>query len=329
MPFSTFAGNEKVKTQLASLVETGHVPHAILFEGETGLGKRTLARLLACALVCKAESGKPCLACSACKKVLSGGHPDVMEASGGATARSFHVDTVRKVKADAYILPNEAPYKVYILANAHTMSEQAQNALLKVLEEPPGYAVFLLTCNAQTEMLPTVLSRSSIYALQPVSEQEAIDYARSALPEASLEELGEAARIWAGNIGKMLDGMGDGTLKKALLLCGKVADSLLSRNEYDLLALSGVFEKEKELLDAVLRLLVLLLRDALVAGSGGTTSLSGRRETACRLARELTPKTLAALLDAVEELQSMRLRNMNHTLLITRFCYALRRAAGR
>ena len=168
MNFNHFLGNEKVKEQISFLLNSGRLPHAIILEGETGIGKRTLAREIAAALVCRSGVSKPCYECTQCQKAEKGYHPDIFEYKPKGGARSFHVETVRNVINDVYVAPNEADYKVYILCNAHFMNDSAQNALLKVLEEPPSYAVFILTVENKSSMLETVLSRSVVLSLEGV-----------------------------------------------------------------------------------------------------------------------------------------------------------------
>ena len=133
MEFQHFLGNEKIKAQLSALVDGGRLPHAVVLEGESGLGKRTLAGELAAALVCRGEH-RPCDSCPQCHKARAGVHPDILVYAPEGGARSFHKKTVDQIVGDVYMTPNEADYKIYILVNAHLMSVQAQNAILKVLE---------------------------------------------------------------------------------------------------------------------------------------------------------------------------------------------------
>lgn len=127
------------------------------------------------------------------RKSLTGIHPDIREYGSDGGARSFHLDVIRAIKADVFITPNEGKYKMYLLENAQTMTVQAQNALLKILEEPPSYAVFLLTAESRESMLPTILSRCVTIPLSPVSEEETVAALRAAFPDRPEEELRRAA----------------------------------------------------------------------------------------------------------------------------------------
>ena len=192
MRFEGFAGNEAAKRQLAADIDAGRFPHALVLEGPQGSGRRTLARLLAKAAVCQGAGDKPCGVCPGCVKAAAGGHPDIIEVGGDGSARSFHIDAVRAVREDAYVLPNEAPRRAILLIGAHNMTEQAQNALLKILEEPPSHVVFLLTCDNRAQLLPTVQSRSVCIPLGGVPEEEALPLLRQRLPDAGEEELKRA-----------------------------------------------------------------------------------------------------------------------------------------
>ena len=121
MKFPGFLGNEPLKEQLSALIAQDRIPQAIVLEGETGCGKRTLARLIAAALCCQSTDEKPCGRCSDCQKSLGGGHPDITTVSGGDSPRSFKIETVREMRADVSIRPNEADRKVYILENVQNM----------------------------------------------------------------------------------------------------------------------------------------------------------------------------------------------------------------
>ena len=170
MNLDRLAGNTALKRQLSAQAEGRGLSHAYLISGPAGAGKSTLAQLLAAAMVCTSPGEKPCLACPACKKVLSGIHPDVIHIDIPEGKKEILVEQARSLRSDAWIRPNEASRKVYIIHNAHTMNENAQNAILKLLEEGPAYAAFLLLAENPAALLTTIRSRCESAVLAPPRE---------------------------------------------------------------------------------------------------------------------------------------------------------------
>ncbi len=329
MPDGTvFVGNDAVKTQLSATIKGGAFPHAILIEGPVGSGRRTLARLLAAAALCR-ETEAPCGVCSACRRVLAGIHPDVTEVGGTGEARSFHVDEIRRLREEAYILPNEGHRRVFLLREAGQMTEQAQNALLKLLEEPPAHVVFLITCEQRFQLLDTVLSRVFPVTLGGVDVDEAVAVLTTRFPDKPREELHRAAALWGGVIGQAEESLRGETYGQILETVSALANGIAANSELELLKATARLEKRKDLVGAVMSGLQLVLRDALAARSGAAIRLSTDHAAAEQLARLLTGAQVMALLTVVDELQQARLYNMNHTLFITALCARLRRAAGR
>ena len=172
MNLTRLAGNAPLKRQLELETARRGLSHAYILSGPAGSGKRTLAGLLAAALVCDRRGGAlPCLSCAGCRKAEGGIHPDIVRV--GDDGKDISVAQVRALRADAYIRPNEAERKVYILENAQTMNASAQNAMLKLLEEGPAYAAFLLLTDNAAALLPTVRSRCEHLPLSPVTQREA------------------------------------------------------------------------------------------------------------------------------------------------------------
>ncbi len=293
MKFGSFRSSPQARQQVAQLLDAGRFPHAVLIESGGAEERKKLARLIAQALVCTSSGERPCGKCAACQKAAAQAHPDILEAEGGEAARSFHIETVREVREDVFILPNEAQNKVYLLLNAQSMSPQAQNALLKVLEEPPSYAIFLLACDSKTKMLPTILSRVTTVAL-----------------DAPVQELTAAA-------GKKEQKVND--------LSDQMARAVAAASEFPLLSLTGKLEKDKDLTAACLARMTLLFREAVRISCG----MESADETAGYLAGTLTQRRLLAVIGAIDSLTLSVLRNANQNLLITRLCSTLRRAAGK
>ena len=149
----------EVYGQLRELARRGELGHAYLITGPDPAEREKLALFCAEALLCETEGEQPCGRCLPCRKVEKGIHPDVIRRERLPDAASFSVDQVRDLGTEAYILPNEGRRKVFLLPEAELMTVQAQNALLKLLEEPPSYAVFLLLGTNPGAFLETVRSR--------------------------------------------------------------------------------------------------------------------------------------------------------------------------
>ncbi len=325
MNFTYFKGNENVKRRISALFASSRLPHAILIEGENGLGKKTLAREIACALVCRSGADKPCYACSQCVKALKGVHPDIYEYCAPGSANSFHISTVRSVIKDCAVIPNEADYKVYILANAHCMNNAAQNALLKILEEPPAYAVFILTAQNRSAMLETILSRVVCVSVQGVSPEEGAQIVVSQNSDVSFEEARSAVLTFGGNVGKALESLAGGKFEEMLALADGVCGGIAGGSEYELLKTLSPLVSSRQDTAALLAMLKTVFRDALAGGE----ALSGRVESVKLLRRSFTRKKLLGLFEASEALYDMALKNANQQLLITKICCTLREAAGR
>lgn len=327
MKLTNFIGNEKVIDRLSKLMESGRFPHALIIEGEEGIGKKTLAKDIACALVCRGND-KPCGECSQCKKAIAAIHPDISEYIPAGTANSFHVDTVRNIINDAYVQPNEADYKIYILANAHCMNQNAQNALLKILEEPPKYVVFILTTNSKSALLSTVLSRSVCVSLEGVDIERAANYITSHCENVDYNTAKKTVETFNGNIGKAIDSLQDSKTSELVDVCNKICKALATSNEYEMMTLCSVFQKDRQGVVFACDLLKSIFRDALFAGES-SEHISGQEESAALLKSSLSRQSLIKLINTCDELKSMALSNANNALLITKFCYSLNRAIGR
>ena len=166
MGFEELLGNERLRENLSGSIARGRISHFYLISGPAGSGKRTLARLLAAAILCKG-SRKPCGVCNPCRKVMNGSHPDFITVED-PEHKNVAVQIIREFREDVFIRPNESDHKIYLLAQP--LGTEGQNALLKILEEPPAYGVFLLLTDNPEKLLPTVRSRCTELALQPLPE---------------------------------------------------------------------------------------------------------------------------------------------------------------
>lgn len=169
------AGNRALCRRLSLDILSGTLPHALILEGAAGSGKKLIATNIAAALACSNKDSEsdsvPCLKCLECRKVLEGLCPDVIFVSRGEKA-TIGVDEARFVREDVKIIPNDLDHKIYVIEEADKMTEQAQNALLLTLEEPPAYATFILLCESAAALLETIRSRAPVFRTEPMSAQD-------------------------------------------------------------------------------------------------------------------------------------------------------------
>ena len=200
MEFAGFLGNSDLKRRLAASFRAGRSSHCYLLCGPEGSGKRTLANILAAALQCEHDA-VPCGRCLPCRKAFSRTHPDIITIDD-PEKKTVSVELIRQLQADAFIRPNEGRHKVYLIPRAQEMTENAQNALLKLIEEPPAYAVFLLIACSAEKLLPTVRSRCAELRLEPVPVDEALPWLSAQFPEQSRDTLLAAYLRSGGYLGQ-------------------------------------------------------------------------------------------------------------------------------
>ena len=198
MGFETLLGNEQLKKNLAQSIARGHISHFYLISGPRGSGKRTLAKLLSAAILCRG-SRKPCQSCGPCRKVLEGRHPDVIYVTD-PEHKNVAVKIVRSMRDDMFIRPNESDYKIYIFPQE--LGIEGQNALLKILEEPPSYGVFILLTDNPEKLLPTVRSRCTELKLLSLPENILAPELRRLFPKAEEGDISAAMARSGGLLGQ-------------------------------------------------------------------------------------------------------------------------------
>ncbi len=167
--FDAVLGQELPKKLLQNAIQTGKLSHAYIFHGIDGVGKTTLALEFAKAIVCEHHTG--CGVCAACKQFYSTSDIQILEGD-----RSISVNQIRELTTEIYLKPFHFHKKIYLIKDAEKMTTGAQNALLKVFEEPPQYAVILLVTNSLTGLLPTILSRGVKIRCPELTPKELKEY---------------------------------------------------------------------------------------------------------------------------------------------------------
>ena len=168
--FKDIIGQDQIKEHLQNALDTGKVSHAYIIHGEKSSGKECIARVFAMALQCEKGGCEPCNECRSCKQSISKNQPDIIYVSH-EKPNTISVEDIRsQVNNDVAIKPYSSKYKIYIINEAEKMTVQAQNAILKTLEEPPAYVVMLLLVSNLQTLLPTILSRCVTLNMKPVSD---------------------------------------------------------------------------------------------------------------------------------------------------------------
>lgn len=174
--FSDIIGHKQEIAHLERAIASDKVSHAYIFNGEKGTGKGTLAKAFAMTLQCTGEGEKPCGVCHSCRQAASGNHPDIITVTHEKPA-SIGVEDIRtQLVGDIQIKPYNGKYKIYLIPDAEKMTVQAQNAMLRTIEEPPEYAVIILMTSNEQAFLDTIRSRCVLLNLKPVPDERVKQY---------------------------------------------------------------------------------------------------------------------------------------------------------
>ena len=201
--FSEIVGHEQIKEHMQATIRDKKPFHAYLFQGEEGVGKEALARTFAAGLQCQSESAdKPCKECVSCRQMESGNQPDVIWVT--REKASLGVDEIREQLCNTMdIKPFSSPYKIYLVPEAEKMTEAAQNALLKTIEEPPEYGIVILMTSNISALLPTIQSRCLTMEFRPLSTAVVESYVKEHCQVPDYQARASAA-FAQGNLGKAM-----------------------------------------------------------------------------------------------------------------------------
>lgn len=311
-------GNKQLLDALAGMRASGRTAHSLIICGEKGSGKKLIAKYYTQALMCEApENGKPCGVCNACKNVEKDIHPDVIYPERSGKLGNYSVKTAREIIADAYVKPNNSSgCKVYIFADCSHVQEQTQNALLKLIEEPPEYAYFIFTCGSKSEFLPTIISRCVCFSTAPCTEEEAAE----ALGDSGYapQDIQAAVSCFHGNIGMCESYINDEELRRQVDLTKSIADSIIRKDEYALSVWLCSSGRERDDVREVLTMLDKLIRDAAVLSKDDAARNIGCfREGARALSRSLTAYQSARIHSRIEKAWSAVESNVGIPLALT------------
>lgn len=262
--FKDIIGQEQVKKHLQDGIKKGNLSHAYIINGETGSGRRLLASALTKTLLCedRTEQGDACCKCKSCLQADGNNHPDIRFITHEKA--SIGIDDIRdQLINDITIKPYSSPHKVYIIPDANKMTEQAQNALLKTIEEPPAYATILLLTESAENLLPTISSRCITLNTEPLKQEEIKQYLIKNL-QMEPEQAQIAAGFCQGNVGKAIHFASSENFQEmkedTLQLLKKIDTMELT----DIMALIKDLSQRKGRINEYLDLMLLWYRDVLM-----------------------------------------------------------------
>lgn len=330
LPMTEIVGNEKLRRRLCDDILAGNVSHAYIISGQRGSGKHTVAMMCAAALACE-NKGKdgyplPCCECRSCRKILEKKSPDIftIEKNGA----SVKVDQIRELGQGVRYLPNELDHKIYIIEDTHTMTAQAQNALLLTLEEPPSYIIFFLLCEAEEKLLETVKSRAPILRTEPIPNSKIKEYLISRsedaqrLGAAKPAELDAVISIANGSIGRALELIDEKTRQpfvKQRETAEKLVKLTLSKNSLELIELIITLPTKQDELLPILTYAETMLRDLILLKKSEEATLCffSDRDAATDLSYSTSLSNLLSLYSQIGKTKDTLQRNANIKLTLS------------
>lgn len=310
MNFSALYGHETVKKRLGLAITQDKISNAYVFEGTPGVGKKLCSHIFAKALVCESHN-PPCGVCSMCIQAKAKTLPDIITVEKDSDKTQIGVDNVRQqVISEVYIKPRNARRKIFIIEQGDILSLEAQNALLKVLEEPPEYVTFIICVTSKEKLLPTVLSRSQTMSFFPLSAETIEQYIRD--NEKDVKDIKTIAKLSRGSIGMAKDLLYDESkmvrIEKSIkCILNLVKNSLYVREMTDFLT------EEKENITEVIDYCLTFLRDCVLLKTALTENIifSGYISDMRVFTQNLGKKELIRAFDILSELKKSLSQNLN------------------
>lgn len=341
--FPKLLGNFNTKRRIGASIERNTLPHAFLISGPSGSGKSVLATELAAALNCERKNDVtmplPCGRCTTCKRIYEENFTDVKTLSKRRDKATVGVDEVKDMREDMFLSSTESDYKIYVFDDAETMTTEAQNALLKVLEEPPTNVIILLLARERDRILTTIKSRTQFIAMTRFSNEELEEHLLNTSSQAKSLKISNPDKLYGiimsadGKLGyaqKLADPKITAANEEERAETLKIIDSIHPKRGYtDILsAVSSLPQKRTELISSLERI-TLALRDLILLKHDASAKLLFfvSKDDAEKASAGISLMRLLSIYHAINEAHELCSKNANITNLITNLSARIKSAS--
>ncbi|MEG0663694.1 MAG: hypothetical protein RR483_01185 [Clostridia bacterium] len=331
-----FYGNNEEKEKIKNYIKNNSIPQAIIISGVNGMGKKTFAREIAKMVLCENNHNDnfPCNCCNHCKKIEKGIHPDlyfddseIFEKSlKTKSTKSIGVDLIRLLINQSRILPNDGEKNIFIIKADKKMTIEAQNALLKTLEEPNNYSIFIITCDDSSYLLDTVISRSVLINLNPLNKNEFNLALKQSFKNIENEinfnitddEIDSLYYLSGQNVGQAIYIFKNNIYEKINSICNFVIQSIITKEEYSCLKGFFMLRGNKELFQLCLDYLLIVFRQGLIEKyiKQENTTLNNSKN----LSKSLTKEQLMCIIDVLNKTKNNVNFNVSENINLTACC---------
>lgn len=325
--FTRLYGNEDIKSRLGSAILSGRQNHALLICGPRGSGKHTLAKEIAAALNCENKNkdsfSLPCCTCNTCRRIYEDNYTDIKTLTRDTSKATIGVEELRAFREDMFLSATESEHKIYIIDEADKLTANAQNALLKVLEEPPSNVLILLLSEESDKILTTIKSRSQLITMQRFSAEKIAEYLSNAKIASSFDSARLKNDVMSadGRIGRAIEIIENpAEVEESRKTTLDIISALKAGASYSELysAIAALPQKRAELLEALSEIL-LAISDLvkIKLAKGGPLSFFPSIDEAQKISESITLKKLLSVYDALMSTIEDNSKNVNVSALIT------------
>ncbi|MBO4952363.1 MAG: DNA polymerase III subunit [Wujia sp.] len=329
MGFKEIVGHEDIIAHFKSSIETGNVGHAYIISGDAGSGKKALAYAFADTLECEAGGTEPCGNCQSCLQISTGNYPDIITVTH-EKPNLISVDEVREQLVNTVdVKPYKGKYKIYVIPDAELLNVQAQNAILKTIEEPPAYAVILLLTTNLDKLLETVQSRCLKLQTKPIRERDVLAYLMNVMG-LTKEKAYFCLDFAQGNLGKAIKLAGN---EEYAEIVDSVVNVLTHIGDMDVETLGKAvkdIEQFKMSMNDYMDLMMMWYRDAMmikITGNVDKILFKNEFSTLKKQAGKLTFKSIEDKIDAIAKAEQRLLANANFEVTIELLLLTLKEEA--